>query len=31
MDHEVAWNWLWDNVERMLKARSPLTSVWVVL
>ncbi|CAE7940541.1 ANK1, partial [Symbiodinium sp. KB8] len=19
MDHEVAWNWLWDNVERMLK------------
>ena len=19
-DHEVAWNWLWENVERMLKA-----------
>ena len=19
MNHEVAWNWLWENVERMLK------------
>jgi len=20
-DHEVAWNWLWENIERMLKAQ----------
>merc|ERR1719210_744007 len=24
-NHEVAWSWLWDNVERMLKAMSGKT------
>jgi len=28
MDHEVAWNWLWDNVERMLKAMIGLPSTY---
>jgi len=28
MDHEVAWNWLWDNVERMLKAMFGLPSTY---
>jgi hemoglobin-like flavoprotein len=27
-DHEVAWSWLWDNVERMLKSLTGKPQLW---
>merc|ERR1719440_1816043 len=26
--HEVAWTWLWDNVERLVKKNEGLLGVW---